>query len=223
MGFVGWRIAVLAQMASGVPHGVDVSPHPGWYVTAALLATAGSAASCVAGIVRRRVIGPAWTWCELAGVYLLMLTMPLLVPREYRIGTWIAFQTGFAHGVLSIACAILIGARRRPEIAALNRNSTAPADPSPGNLPGLTEKAGYSTDSRLHRGCHRELSDDHRRTVICRRAHQQVPRQRSHRQRPAVTGRRSRFRAAHVRYGRECQPARAHAGSPRSTDPGLGA
>lgn len=61
MGFVGWRIAVLAQMASGVPHGVDVSPHPGWYVTAALLATAGSAASYVAGIVRRRVIGPAWT------------------------------------------------------------------------------------------------------------------------------------------------------------------
>lgn len=114
IGFVGWRIAVLAQLASAVARGVEVSPHAGWYLVAVLVTVLGSAASCIAGVLRHRTIGPVWTWCELAGAYALMLTMPLLVPQAHRIGTWIAFQPGIAHGVMSTACAILIGARRRP-------------------------------------------------------------------------------------------------------------
>lgn len=114
IGFVGWRIAVLAQIVPSAPRGVEVSPHPGWYLAAIAVVMLASAASCATGVLRRHAIGPVWTWCELIGVCALMLATPLLVPQAHRIGTWIAFQAGLAHGVMSTACTILIGARRRP-------------------------------------------------------------------------------------------------------------
>lgn len=108
------RLGTLVLMVPSAVVAVGVSSRPGLCVASWVVAIVAALVTTGLCLVRRRPPGGAWAVVDVAGAVAVLLVGIVTVPSEFRSGSWVGFQPGYA---LSVACS-LVGVRRTATWAA---------------------------------------------------------------------------------------------------------
>ncbi len=103
---MGARVGTLVQMAPSFTSALRVAPDERAAAFTWLAALVMTVAVCVRMIATRGPLSTAWTAADLAVACVLLVLGPLTVPDDFRVGTWVGFQPGYALGVLLTASAL---------------------------------------------------------------------------------------------------------------------
>ncbi|MFJ8580883.1 ATP-binding protein [Micromonospora sp. NPDC093277] len=97
----GVRLGTVAQMIPAVHLGVATSPHQVVYLACWVAAAFTAVAVSVVTLVRRRPLGVAASAADLALACVLLLLGPVVLLPGERMGSWVAYQPGYALSVSS--------------------------------------------------------------------------------------------------------------------------
>lgn len=101
---LGIRLGTLIQMAPALPHGIEISPRPGWYVVSFVVGATAAVAISLDAVRRRRPAGAWVVAVDVAIAVSLLVLGHMVVPTDHRLGTWEGFQPGYALSVLLSSC-----------------------------------------------------------------------------------------------------------------------
>lgn len=102
----GVRLGTVAQMAPAVHLGAATSPHDVAYLACWAAAACASVAVSVVALVRRRPLGTAASVADFALACGLLVLGPLVLAPGVRLGTWVAYQPGYALSVILTASGV---------------------------------------------------------------------------------------------------------------------